>query len=68
MIIYVTVSGIILVIGGVSGQVTGGWIGSKVSEVKSCVKYILGFTIIAAFFSAMLLIRSKPKGALERYC
>jgi len=53
--------GIILVIGGVSGQVTGGWIGSKVSEVKSCVKYILGFTIIAAFFSAMLLIRSKPK-------
>jgi len=53
--------GIILVTGGVSGQVTGGWIGSKVLKVKNCIKYIFAFTILAAFFSAVLLIRSKPK-------
>ena len=59
------VLGIILVTGGVSGQVTGGWIGSKVLKVKNCIKYIFAFTILAAFFSAVLLIRSKPKGMLS---
>lgn len=61
------VLGIILVTGGVSGQVTGGWIGSKVIEVKNCIKSIFAFTILAAFFSAVLLIRSKPKGMLKQF-
>jgi len=50
--------GTVLVLAGVGGQIVGGLIGMKFQDVVTVIKFILGFTLIAAILSTLLLIRS----------
>lgn len=52
--------GTILVLSGIGGQVTGGFIGSRVKTTKRVLQSILIFTLSAALISPMLLIRAEP--------